>query len=154
MKKFNVREFTETDWYMLGGAERFDDGHEPFVADEFEYADIIVIADVNGLQIVTAENEYHLPIEKDNLRSWDSGLAEEFFRVFVGSIARLTDEEIISYCKTLGFRPRYDDKDTKTCPRCGRKYSEPPSISRKDNKTEICPACGVDEALKGYFDNK
>ena len=33
------------------------------------------------------------------------------------------------------------------CPRCGRKYKEPPAISRVDNKTEICPLCGTREAL-------
>lgn len=33
------------------------------------------------------------------------------------------------------------------CPICGREYSEPPAISRKDNKTPICPICGVREAL-------
>lgn len=154
MRVPEIRKFNTRDWILVAGAERFEDGCEPFIVDEFDYADVIAIADRYGLQIVTAENEYHLPIEKDNLRSWDSGLAEEFLRIFVGSIAGLTDEEIISYCKTLGFRPQYDDKDTKTCPRCGRKYSEHPAISRKDNKTEICPACGVDEALKDYFDNK
>ena len=25
------------------------------------------------------------------------------------------------------------------CPRCGRPYSEPPALSRKDNMTLICP---------------
>lgn len=34
------------------------------------------------------------------------------------------------------------------CPKCGREYSAPPAISRKDNKTEICPVCGMVEALE------
>lgn len=33
------------------------------------------------------------------------------------------------------------------CPRCGRAYSEPPALSRKDNMTLICPDCGTREAL-------
>ena len=35
----------------------------------------------------------------------------------------------------------------RTCPVCGIKYSEYPAISRRDNKTEICPSCGIDEAI-------
>ena len=42
----------------------------------------------------------------------------------------------------------------KKCPVCGKEYQEPPAISRKDNKTEICPDCGVMEALEaaGFSD--
>ena len=35
----------------------------------------------------------------------------------------------------------------KTCPICGRIYTEPPALSRVDNKTDICPDCGMMEAL-------
>lgn len=34
------------------------------------------------------------------------------------------------------------------CPVCGKEYTAPPAISRKDNKTEICPLCGTREALE------
>lgn len=34
------------------------------------------------------------------------------------------------------------------CPICGREYIEYPAISRKDNLTEICPECGLMEALE------
>lgn len=37
--------------------------------------------------------------------------------------------------------------DYKKCPRCGKIYFEHPAISRADNKTEICPKCGAEEAL-------
>ncbi|MGL5433776.1 MAG: YopX family protein [Lachnospiraceae bacterium] len=33
------------------------------------------------------------------------------------------------------------------CPKCGKGYSERPALSRKDNKTDICPACGMWEAI-------
>ena len=32
------------------------------------------------------------------------------------------------------------------CPICGRAYTEPPALSRKDNATDICPDCGMMEA--------
>lgn len=32
------------------------------------------------------------------------------------------------------------------CKNCGRKYTAPPAISRKDG-SEICPICGYREAL-------
>lgn len=38
------------------------------------------------------------------------------------------------------------DRPTRTCPECGKSYSLPPAISRKDNRTEICPRCGQIEA--------
>ena len=38
--------------------------------------------------------------------------------------------------------------ETKTCPKCGREYMCPPALSREDNKTEICPVCGVAEAIE------
>ena len=33
------------------------------------------------------------------------------------------------------------------CPKCGKYYIGYPALSRKDNKTNICPECGVAEAL-------
>ena len=39
----------------------------------------------------------------------------------------------------------------RTCPICGRQYSEYPALSRVDNKTEICPDCGLDEALACFL---
>lgn len=41
--------------------------------------------------------------------------------------------------------------DTKKCPNCGRMYSGYPALSRKDNKTEICPDCGIAEALESLI---
>lgn len=36
----------------------------------------------------------------------------------------------------------------RVCPRCREEYYEWPALSRRDNKTEICPACGVAEAME------
>lgn len=33
------------------------------------------------------------------------------------------------------------------CPKCGKYYIGYPALSRRDNKTKICPKCGVEEAL-------
>lgn len=42
----------------------------------------------------------------------------------------------------------------KICPVCGTEYEDYPAISRKDNKTEICPECGIQEALEAWFDSE
>ena len=34
------------------------------------------------------------------------------------------------------------------CPKCNKPYTEPPALSRRDNNTYICPACGTEEALE------
>lgn len=34
------------------------------------------------------------------------------------------------------------------CPKCGKAYTGHPALSRTDNKTLICPDCGVREALE------
>ena len=42
-------------------------------------------------------------------------------------------------------------KKIRKCPACGRIYRDYPALSRRDNKTEICPECGVREALEDFF---
>lgn len=44
-----------------------------------------------------------------------------------------------------------EEKKVKICPVCKKEYTGYPAISRKDNKTEICPNCGVNEALEDYL---
>ena len=39
----------------------------------------------------------------------------------------------------------------KKCPRCGSVITFYPAISRKDNKTEICPECGYNEAIEYFY---
>ena len=33
------------------------------------------------------------------------------------------------------------------CPKCGKYYVDYPALSRKDNKTEICPERGMKEVM-------
>ena len=40
------------------------------------------------------------------------------------------------------------EMEERSCPKCGRTYTEYPAISRTDNKTLICPDCGIREALE------
>jgi len=47
--------------------------------------------------------------------------------------------------------------DLPRCPLCGGTYNEATheySISRRDNKTKICPQCGIDEAFQDLFDER
>lgn len=39
------------------------------------------------------------------------------------------------------------------CPNCGKTFTEPPAISRKDNKTEICSDCGQAEAIQALINH-
>ena len=36
------------------------------------------------------------------------------------------------------------------CPKCKKEFTEHPALSRDDNETEICPECGVREAIEAY----
>lgn len=36
------------------------------------------------------------------------------------------------------------------CPVCGSAYQDYPALSRRDNHTEICPQCGMREALEDF----
>lgn len=42
-----------------------------------------------------------------------------------------------------------EEYEEKICPNCGQAYTARPDLSRKDNKTLICPDCGIREALTG-----
>ena len=36
------------------------------------------------------------------------------------------------------------------CPKCKKEFTEYPALSREDNETEICPECGIREAIEAY----
>lgn len=42
----------------------------------------------------------------------------------------------------------FEIEHERVCPRCGAVYHEHPALSREDNETQICPDCGVREALE------
>lgn len=41
-----------------------------------------------------------------------------------------------------------NSSEQRTCPKCGRRYTERPALSRYDNNTLICTDCGTREALE------
>jgi len=41
-------------------------------------------------------------------------------------------------------------RSKRTCPVCGRTYTEPPAISRRSKGMEICPECGTREAIEDW----
>lgn len=45
-------------------------------------------------------------------------------------------------------------KELKVCPKCGKTYRDAPALSRRDNKTLICPECGTREALEDMMKAK
>lgn len=45
-------------------------------------------------------------------------------------------------------------KKINKCPKCGQTYTGHPAISRDDNKTNICPECGVREAFQAFCKEK
>lgn len=42
-------------------------------------------------------------------------------------------------------------KDEKVCPKCNKTYTDYPALSREDNKTKICPECGMKEAIEQFM---
>ena len=40
------------------------------------------------------------------------------------------------------------------CPKCGKYYIGYPALSRKDNKTKICPSCGIKEAIYYFIERQ
>ncbi len=76
------------------------------------------------------------------------------------------------YSSFLADAKRYDDMDLlrddldllhesvtrkifeiQRCPKCGKEFTEYPALSREDNETEICPECGIAEAVEAYVEN-
>ena len=41
-----------------------------------------------------------------------------------------------------------EERVVRTCPICGKQYSEHPALSRADGTTLICPDCGTRETLE------
>lgn len=40
-----------------------------------------------------------------------------------------------------------EPRPVEICPICGKEYRAVPALSRLDNKTPICPECGIRQAL-------
>ncbi len=55
-------------------------------------------------------------------------------------------EELESLPKTL----TYKILELQCCSKCKKVFTEHPALSRVDNETEICPECGVHEAVEAF----
>jgi len=78
--------------------------------------------------------------------------ANERYSSFLVDAKRYDDEDVLreeleSLPKTL----TYKILEIQRCPKCKKEFIEHPAISRLDNKTEICPSCGIDEAVGAYL---
>lgn len=98
---------------------------------------------------------------QDNLLADRDWLAKRKAGEFILVKERGSRNETGIIVNTAGFGyARYSglpmtETEFKHCPNCGQNYIGHPAISRKDNKTEICPKCGRAEALKqaGFSEN-
>ena len=75
----------------------------------------------------------------------------ERFSSFLVDTKRYDDEDIL--CEELEPLPKtlaYKILELQRCPKCKKEFTGYPVISRKDNKTGICPECGVREAIEAY----
>lgn len=75
----------------------------------------------------------------------------EQYSSFLVDAKRYNDEDILreeleSLPKTLAYKIL----ELQRCPKCTKEFTEHPALSRKDNETEICPECGVREAVEAY----
>lgn len=49
---------------------------------------------------------------------------------------------------------KISDQEWHRCPKCNLGYEGYPALSRKDNKTEICPECGQKEAMQEWINSQ
>lgn len=102
---------------------------------------------MNGVEILRVENnKYYIDAEEC--------LQEVSKREFIDELNNMAWVCLTSWNKEL--RQQYLDivdyvNNVKKCPNCSKEYYEPSAISRKDNKTEICSNCGVQEALEQFY---
>ena len=76
---------------------------------------------------------------------------KEQYSSFLVDAKRYDDEDILR--EELESLPRtltYKVLEIQRCPKCKKEFTEHPALSREDNETEICPQCGVREAMETY----
>ena len=76
----------------------------------------------------------------------------EKYSSYFADARRYDDEDVLR--EELELLPRTltcKILEIQCCPKCKKEFTEYPALSREDNETEICPECGVSEAMKMYF---
>ena len=75
----------------------------------------------------------------------------ECFSSFLVDAKRYDDEDVLrEELKSLPKTLIYRIFELQRCPKCKKELTEYPAPSREDNETEICPECGVREAIEAY----
>lgn len=98
---------------------------------------------------INNQNVYFVSIENQTL--WGSEWDVRKMSATIDGATKYDNLDIaIATCKDLGHR---NFKVYPICPICNEIYDGYPAISRKDNKTKICPNCGVGEAFLDFCDN-
>ena len=95
-------------------------------------------------EAITFDTEYDAQEYRDNLEL----SYKEQYKIGVKNLEE--NKEV----KNENEEVPYDNTTEKECPKCHKKYTQFPAISRRDNKTYICPQCGVDEAIEDMLKNK
>lgn len=49
-------------------------------------------------------------------------------------------------------RDKYGNIKAWKCPKCRKMTKDFPALSRRDNETDICSACGIREAMEDFAD--
>lgn len=75
----------------------------------------------------------------------------ERFSSFLVDAKRYDDMDILrEELEGLPQAAAYKLLEIQRCPKCKKEFTEHPALSREDNETEICPECGVREAIEAY----
>ena len=70
---------------------------------------------------------------------------------FLVDAKRYDDEDVLRWeLEELPKTMAYKILEIQRCPKCKKEFTEYPALSRVDNETEICPECGVQEALEAF----
>ena len=116
-----------------------------------------------GGKIEKVEIEKIIEMTKEEFDGFKSDLLkdQEFikdnkdFSIFLVKEQGTKDERGI-IVDTQGYNyPRYTglsiiEEEFHKCNRCGNYFIGEPAVSRKDNKSEVCSKCGMEEALEDY----
>ena len=76
---------------------------------------------------------------------------KERYSSFLVDAKRYDDEDVLRWeLEELPKTMAYKILEIQRCPKCKKEFTEHPALSREDNETEICPECGVREAIDTY----
>lgn len=75
----------------------------------------------------------------------------ERYSSFLVDVKRYDDENVLrEELKSLPKTLIYRIFELQRSPKCKKEFTEYPALSRDDNATEMCPECGVREAIEAY----